>query len=582
MANYRNFKLATYFVAHGTQHTTEEKLNEDLAFFEKHMRLDKVYLEPYRGLFADAEHTEMCKRVFKEHGIEVAGGITTVIDTPEGDEPKKRVFGTFCYNDPKMTKKLVDVSTFMGQHFDQFILDDFYFTSCTCAACREGKEAFNRANGITDGSWQGYRLQLMKEVSEKYIIGPAKAVNPNVHIIIKYPNWAESYQETGYAPGLQRDIFDSIYTGTETRDAYHQDQHFPRYLSFSLMTYFENMCPGRNGGGWFDPFDMYITEHYLEQAYLTAFSKGKELMMFCFQALCGSMNIPALGFQLDRLDKVMDHAGTPKGIQCYLPDNCRGEDNIQDYLGQCGLPVICTPYFPADAEMILLTRSSACDPDVVAKVEQYVANGGKAIATTGFIAATQSRGIACMTGVKMEGRHITADEYMTEQIGHRGWRMEYSAAKRAVGWPVPEFSNNASWALIKAMCGKESYAVLLKDDYGKGTFYTLSVPDEFPALYTLPKNVLTRLHAEFPVERVYLENEGMVSLFVYDNNTFIPYAYVDSEAHPQNIRVHVTGKAEQLTEAVSGRVLKPVETNDRETIFEMNLTPGDYRIWQIG
>jgi hypothetical protein len=38
---------------------------------------------------------------------------------------------------------------------------------------------------------------------------PAKEANPNCKVIIKYPNWAESYQESGYNPIVQKDIFDS-------------------------------------------------------------------------------------------------------------------------------------------------------------------------------------------------------------------------------------------------------------------------------------------------------------------------------------------------------------------------------------
>ena len=87
----------------------------------------------------------------------------------------------------------------------------------------------------------------------------------------------------------------------------------------------------------------------------------------------------ALGFQLDKLDAVLDHCGNPIGVPCYLPDNCQGEDNIQDFLGMCGLPVMLTPYWPENAESILLTRASACDPDVVEKLEKYVAAGGKAL-----------------------------------------------------------------------------------------------------------------------------------------------------------------------------------------------------------
>lgn len=102
-----------------------------------------------------------------------------------------------------------------------------------------------------------------------------------------------------------------MYTGTETRDYVTTDQHLPRYLSHSPMTYYENTWPGHNGGGWFDPYDLHIMEQYLEQACLTAFSKPKELMMFCFQPLVDTMRVPVLGFQLDRLDETLDYAGNP-------------------------------------------------------------------------------------------------------------------------------------------------------------------------------------------------------------------------------------------------------------------------------
>ena len=372
MGNYRNFTLTTYFVAHATAHVTEAQLEEQLTFILRHLRLDKVYLEPFRGEMATHEQVEMCRRVFERHGIQVAGGLTTVMDTPEGSRPKARLFNTLCYNDPAMVEKLKQVSAFIGGHFDEFIIDDFFFTNCMCSDCVREKERFNRMHGIQDGSWQAYRLDLMRRVSQEYVIGPAKAANPSCRITIKYPNWAESYQETGYNPKEQREMFDRIYTGTETRDPVTTDQHLPRYLSFSLMTYFENMCPGHNGGGWFDTFDTHITEHYLEQAYLTAFSRPQELMLFCFQSLLDNMYTPALGFQLDKLDTVLDTVGTPRGIACYLPDNCQGEDNVQDFLGMCGFPIVCTPYFPENEKQIMLTRSSACDPDVVEKLKAWL------------------------------------------------------------------------------------------------------------------------------------------------------------------------------------------------------------------
>ena len=46
MGNYKNFELVVYFVAGGTKHTTDKKLREEIEFFKKYMRIDKVYLEP--------------------------------------------------------------------------------------------------------------------------------------------------------------------------------------------------------------------------------------------------------------------------------------------------------------------------------------------------------------------------------------------------------------------------------------------------------------------------------------------------------------------------------------------------------
>lgn len=582
MGNYRNFKLVVYFVAHGTQNETREKLEEELAFFGKHMRLDKVYLEPYRDMMATEEQVNLCKAVFEEHGIEVAGGITTTCPTPEGDEPKARMFNTFCYNDEKMVNRLIEVSRFLGEHFDEFIIDDFYFTNCTCDRCRAGRDAYNQEHNITDGSWQAYRLDLMEKVSREYMIKPAKTANPNCKITIKYPNWAESYQETGYNPAAQRKLFDMVYTGTEARDPFIQDQHLPRYLSYSLMTYFENMWPGHNGGGWFDPFDLYVTEHYLEQAYLTAFAKPKEMMMFCFQALMGSMNVPALGYQLDKLDRLLDDAGNPVGIPCYLPDNCQGEDNVQDYLGMCGLPIVCTPYFPENAPYIFLTRSSAYDPDVAEKLERYVAEGGKALVTAGFVEATMNRGIQRITSIRFHGRKVLADDFMVETKHGWGRNMVYPHGREKVLVPVPEIRNNATWSLVKTQVGQESFGMFLRDTYGKGEMWTLSVPDAYSQLYQLPEEVLTRIRAEFPVNGVYLEGGSEISLFMYDNDTFILYPYAEHGAKPCPVKLHVLGDAEALEiPAMKGREVKPLHKQWGETVFEWKCHPGQYVLFKI-
>ena len=587
MGHYRNFTLVYYFVAQATAHAEREKLEKDIQFFERYLRPDKVYLEPFRGgVLADEAHVALCPELFEKHGVEVAGGLTTTIPTPEGEAPKQRLFDTFCYNDETMLSRLREASAFTGAHFDEFIIDDFFFTNCTCDACRAGRDDYNRAHGITDGSWQAYRLALMEKVSREDIIAPAKAANPRCQITIKYPNWAESYQETGYNPAAQRRLFDRIYTGTEARDTVTTDQHLPRYLSFSLMTYFESMWPGHNGGGWFDPFDLHITEQYLEQVYLTAFSRPKELMMFCFQALTDNRFVPPLGYQLDRLDALLDHCGQPVGTVCYLPDNCQGEDNVQDFLGMCGLPVVCTPYWPESAPSILLTRSSACDPDIVEKLEKYVAEGGRALVTSGFLEAAMSRGMPRMTSIRFTGRRVQGRNYRVETADPRP-ALEFPQGREEIGIPVCEFRNNSAWALVKVADTEESYGVLLRDTYGKGQMLTLAVPDRFPDLYKLPEACLTRLRREFPSQGVYLECGAGISLFTYDNGAFVVYPYATSASQPGAIRIHVQGECEGLEMPLrqdprtgKARVLCPLYRKNGETVFETRAMPGEFELYR--
>ncbi len=579
MGNYRNFDLVVYFVSDGVAKATREKLQQDIDFFKKYMRLDKVYLEPYRdGVFASEEQLRLCKEIFESNGIRTEGGITTTY--PQNKSPKQRLFNVLCYNDEAMMNLLKQVSELNAKVFDAFILDDFYFTNCTCEKCRAGRDTYNAEHGIADGSWQEYRTHLMYECSKKYVIEPAKAINPNCKITIKYPNWMEAYQETGYDPILQKDIFDEIYTGTETRDPVNTDQHLPRYLSYSLMRYMEDMAPGRNGGGWFDPFDCRILDYYLEQAYLTAFSKPREMMMFCFQALVNSVNVPALGFMLDKLDNLLDKLGTPIGIPCYIPNASQGEDNAQDYLGMHGFPIVTTPWFKDDAPIMLLTESSAYDEDIVNKLEKYIASGHKAIVTSGFVKATLGKGIERITSIRNRDRKVTVQQFTAE--ASRFWnRWERCFSEKPVNIPVLEFRNNATWgAICKGINEEEAYTLLSRDYYGDGQMYTLVIPESFSEIKYYPDVVLNRMREEFQVNGIYLSGNPMISLFAYDNDTFVIYPYVDRDTKDSDILVHIKD-AKSIESLDYSRPIEPLYYEKEYAIFALRATVGKFSGYKI-
>jgi hypothetical protein len=62
-----------------------------------------------------------------------------------------------------------------ARHFDDIILDDFFFTSCK-------SEEEIKARGKR--SWSAYRVERMREVARNLVLGAARKINPRVRIVI--------------------------------------------------------------------------------------------------------------------------------------------------------------------------------------------------------------------------------------------------------------------------------------------------------------------------------------------------------------------------------------------------------------
>ena len=590
--HYKNFKTVLYCVAGWVNHVTEEQLRKEADFFQKYVGIDKIYLETYRDEFASKEKLELVKKVMKDYDIEVSGGITTVTpDLNESDKKRKRLFNTLCYCNEPMRELTKKVSEYTASMFDEFIIDDFFFTQCMCEDCIREKG---------DRSWEEFRLAKMMEVSRDLIIGPAKKVNPNVKIIIKYPNWRESYHETGYNPGEQREIFDLIYTGTETRHGALQDQHLPRYLSYSLMRYMDSVAPGRNGGGWFDPFDCDRIDTYLEQAYLTAFAKPKEMMMFCWPALAGDKRATPLGFMYQRLDTILSNVGEPVGLNVYIPFNSQGEDHLEDYLGMAGIPMNPVCEFPqfdeAGKNKVLVTAASLKDVQIVEKIKDYVMRGGHVIVTSGFMIGALKKypQITELTSVRYNDRVLNADEFQTPSSLAYG--KEYFKSKSTITFPLLEHRNNATWSIMNAGHGEFHESILCYDTYGKGRFTILSVPDMFSKLYQLPAPVLTAIRQELAVSDMWISAPAGVSLFTYSNKTFGLYCYTWDGCTPLEFTVYIKGEHKALKRIqdsdtpspwksfpIPAKSVHPTGFMNKEMIteFHARIVPGEFDFFEI-
>ncbi|MDP4093977.1 MAG: permease [Bacillota bacterium] len=565
--SYKNFGLAIYCtVGDLTRIDDIDIFAKKFEFMEKHLQIDKVYLETYRGgLFIEKEKMLKIKEFFNKKGIKTSGGITTTV------EPKTSLMGAFCYTTQSNLDYLRNVVEFTAGLFDELILDDFYFTNCRCESCIAAKGS---------RSWSEFRTDLMRDVSENYIIKPAKKINPNINVIIKFPNWYENYQDSGYNLKDQPKQFDMIYTGTETRDPENTQQHLPRYLSYFVMRYLENVKPGKNGGGWFDPFGCtYSLNSYAEQAYLTLFSKPKEVTLFCLGMLL--MNeyrifVPMAGYVFETVDSFIDNLGNPQGVACYLPYHSYKEDYLHNYVGMLGIPLEPQPDYPSDSDVMFLTASAAFDKDLVSKIKASLREGKRIFITSGLLSELEGKGLEEITSIRSTGRKAYVNTFAVEG-GVCSFKNHYKSAEKFI-IPQIDYATNDSKQVIVAMDGDNNFPVLLESRFGKGYLYVLAIPDNFSDLYNYPAEVLTQIRALMAGKLpVFLGGESRIGLFVYDNDTFVIESFL---SHNQDIPLTVNHGDAKLVDIASQMEIKGCSAEGK-TKFNVAMGPGTYRVFKI-
>lgn len=559
---YRNFKTAIYVTVWDMEWITEHpEFEEQFAFLEKHLHLDKVYLETYRGQrLIEREKILKIKEIFTNKGIKVSGGITT-------DLSSGWAFQSFCYTNHDQMKQLKEIVQYTAGLFDEIILDDFFFTNCKCASCIQAK---------ADRSWSQFRTEKLKQVSEEIVIKTAKQVNPKVNLIIKYPNWYDDYQSTGYNLEDQPKLFDQIYTGTETRDPRYTQQTLQRYLSYFLIRYLENVKPGGNGGGWFDTFDcMYNLGSYAEQGYLTLFAKAREVTLFCLGTLLerDSIFVPIAGYVLEQVDGFLDKLGNPVGIPCYKPYHSSGENYLHSYLGMLGLPLEPYPEFPTDSQLVILTESAAKDRLILERIKKQLIDGKKVIITSGLLRALGDRGIESIAEIRYTDHKVAVKQFAYPfyecSFGN------YFDASKEILIPEIEFSTNDALPLVAAFAENKAYPFLLQVKYGSGILYVLTIPEHFGDLYHLPNPVLDEIRRKLTTSvGVWLEGPANVGLFIYDNQTLIVESFLP---YHSDINICFAQKDVALFEVISGARL---EENHSKTgaKFQLKLGPTTYRV----
>ncbi len=558
--SYSNFRLAVYFTVNDVINFSQNPdMSSGWEFFEKHLSTGKVYIETFRaGVFALEKDIKNIKKFFMDRGIQVSGGITT-----SANAGTKR-WNLFCFTCREDLEKLEEVIRFTAGLFDEIILDDFFFTDCRCSSCIEAKG---------DLSWEDFRTKRLAEVSESLVMKPAKEVNPSVKVIIKFPNWYEHYQFTGYNLKDEPSIFDAIYTGTESRDPAATQQNLPRYLSYFIYRYIENTGKGKNRGGWFDSFDCYDPLHYSAQGLLTLLAKSPEITLFCYNMLKDSYNIPVLSDMFEKIDPLLPHLGKPRGISCYKPFNSRGEDYLHNYLGMCGIPFEPCSEYPSDSKDIMLTQSAAADKNIFDRIMTSLSEGARVIFTSGFWNAAPPDKKKYLSSLWLSDRKIDVDRYAySPKICSY---QNYSVNNIPVRFHYAEWATNDMWPVLTGGTGKNNGAILLKQQYSQGELVFWNMPDHNSDLYLIPPEAWNVIRKELCRNFAWVDSCPGICLFLYDNGKAAVYSELE---HPQAVNLYLPGSNGGISGLLSKRA---VRGSEREGVYcySIVLNPGEWDIF---
>ena len=568
---YQHFKVSTYIRAQDVARMADEKfLNATWETVSSQVDLDKIYLETHRDAFTVDEKTMLkVKKFFLSKGLEVGGGITYTRSEPTD-------FETYSYARPNERQIVREVAEYTAKLFDDFILDDFFFIDL-----KNDDEIAAKGSK----SWTEYRIRLMADAGRELVVNPAKAVNPKVKVIIKYPNWYDHFHGLGFNLEEEPLYFDGLWTGTETRDPA-SAQHLQNYLSYNIVRYFDNIAPGRNGGGWVDAGGINMSmDRYAEQLHLTMLSKTPEIILWNYMQLNDVKIMPQMmrqswqdaggnSFRYDEMvkpftkngktvtpttmarfasvtlqqtDQLVGKLGNPIGLVSYKPYHSSGEDFLQNYLGMIGLPMDMHPQWVSGRQQILLTEQAAKDPQIVEKIKQQLKGGGDVIITTGLLKAIREKLADVCELYCGDLKAIVSD------FGRLG------KAEREFIIPQVKYFTNDAWEVVSAgrplTGGVSGYPILLRDTYSKGMLFVLTIPDDFGNLYDYPAGALNVIRRAMSKDvGAYIEGPAKVALFPYDNRTLVVENFNDEAV---SLRVVITSKVQALRNLLTGEQLKP-------------------------
>ena len=546
-AVWPNLKYAIYFCSGEIEKllSSPTTRRQTLDYFAP-VRPVHIYLEGPNRRPVDAPLMKEIAEALRKEGIRVSGAVVPV-------GPK----GPFCYNDPEQMVILETRVRAMAGIFDELILDDWLFTNCTCEKCVAGRGT---------SSWGDYRTRLLLEKSKKHILDAAKQVNPNIRVIIKYPNWYEGHRENGYDVYGETHQFDAVAIGIETRTRATHDQHIPIYSGYVYQKWFSSVDPSKWIGSWLDNYTMAGQDNdYVAQVWQAVLARTPEIILWSGGHLHStgpfSDVYPHFREMLPEFNKVAGMlSGASRGVPIYLPYGSSGEYNIFGHLGMAGIPLDPVGQFPANSPIAIFTRHSLKDPDLAEKMLTRLRLGRDVFMTWELFQQLRSTEFKNILLRVDEGGSLSSSHFRLRGSNPNEQNVE---AERPFDFPRVATTTWPEAREVALVREDYDYGMLMKVKYLQGNLVVLNMPENSYDLIRLPARVLDRIRRSFLQELgVQMEGPGGIGFYLFGHNQYVLYSMRDSSARV-TLRFEKKLSPTGWRELVHGKQLAVTETKPR-------------------
>jgi hypothetical protein len=512
---WKNIRTSLFFTSGDVEAllASPEQRRATLAYFAP-LRLSKVYLEGSRRDASEGTLLREVVQALRKEGLEVSAAVV-----PAGWR------GPFCYNDPEDMATLESRVRALAKVLDEIIVDDWLFTTCTCAKCLAGRG---------NSSWADYRSRLLAEKAKRHLIDVAKETNPKARVIIKYPNWYEGHRQHGYDVAVETPLFDAVSVGIETRQRATHDQHIPIYSGYVFQRWIGGNAGSKWQSAWLDNFRMQgAADDYLAQVGQAVLAQAPEILFWCAGQLDAknpaSDVYPRLVERMPEFDRLAGLLrGSPRGIPIHLPLGSIGEYNIFGYLGMIGLPMAPVTSFPAEAAMPIFTRHSLSEPALASKLLDRIKAGKDIVVTWPLLRDLRESELGRVLSVLSQEGTVNSATFRTQEAT---WEFKLVEAPRAFTFPRIELT---TWPYVRdvALVREDGdFGVLLRAQYLGGQMHVLNLPDNSYDLLRLPEAVLNAIRRPFSKELgVHLTGPGGVALCLFGDRQYVLYNMNDADA----------------------------------------------------